>query len=88
MIRIALAALVALFAGSGSAQEIQVKLGTLAPQGSTWHNLLKELGERMLGQMPAAITSGLLAKVREFAAGAPQSDDITMLCLRYLGATH
>lgn len=29
-----------------SAQEVVLKLGTLAPQGSSWHVLLKEMGER------------------------------------------
>jgi TRAP-type C4-dicarboxylate transport system substrate-binding protein len=28
------------------AQDVTIKLGTLAPQGSTWHNLLKEMGEK------------------------------------------
>ena len=36
----------AAFATSGRADEVVIKLATLAPQGSTWHNLLKELAER------------------------------------------
>jgi TRAP-type C4-dicarboxylate transport system substrate-binding protein len=28
------------------AQQVQIKLGTLAPTGSTWHELLKEMAER------------------------------------------
>jgi sigma-B regulation protein RsbU (phosphoserine phosphatase) len=32
-----------------------------------------------------ALTNGVLAAVRAFAGGAPQSDDITILTLRYLG---
>jgi TRAP-type C4-dicarboxylate transport system substrate-binding protein len=28
------------------AQEVKIKLGTLAPQGSTWHTLLKEMGQK------------------------------------------
>jgi len=27
-------------------QQVQVKLGTLAPNGSTWHELLKEMADR------------------------------------------
>ena len=32
---------------------------------------------------PSAIVAGLLEAVRAFAAGAPQSDDITILAARY-----
>ena len=32
-----------------------------------------------------ALTDGVLEAVRTFAGGAPQSDDITILTLRYLG---
>src|SRR5438876_12045833 len=41
MNRIALAFLLA--AGSASAQTVKIKLGTLAPQGSTWHQLLQQM---------------------------------------------
>src|SRR3954467_5562962 len=41
MNRIALALLLA--AGSASAQTVKIKLGTLAPQGSTWHQLLQQM---------------------------------------------
>lgn len=34
----------------------------------------------------AAVTEGLLAAVRKFAGEAPQSDDITLMTLRYLSA--
>jgi TRAP-type C4-dicarboxylate transport system substrate-binding protein len=43
--KIAIAALVACLAGPAAAQ-VTIKLGTLAPQGSTWHELLKEMGQR------------------------------------------
>jgi sigma-B regulation protein RsbU (phosphoserine phosphatase) len=33
-----------------------------------------------------ALTDGVLKAVRDFAGGAPQSDDITILTLRYLGS--
>ncbi len=68
MKRLALAALVALAAARASAQEIQVKLGTLAPQGSTWHNLLKELAERW------ATVSGGKVKLRIYAGGTQGSE--------------
>lgn len=42
--------------------------------------LLADAGE-LAGQAPPAITSGLLAKVRTFVDGAPQSDDIAILTL-------
>jgi phosphoserine phosphatase RsbU/P len=34
------------------------------------------------GQSPGVVSQGLLAKVRAFAAGAPQSDDIAILALK------
>src|SRR3954468_22343912 len=36
-------ALLCLSAGSASAQTVRIKLGTLAPQGSTWHQLLQQM---------------------------------------------
>jgi len=39
------------------------------------------------GQSPAAITAGLLQKVRAFAGTAPQSDDIAILALRVGGGS-
>ena len=46
-----------------------------------------------LARLPAAgITAGLLQKVRAFAGGAPQSDDIAIMTLKFVGkgteATH
>jgi len=43
--------------------------------------LLADAGS-LAGQSAPAIASGLLKKVRAFAAGAPQSDDIAILALR------
>jgi TRAP-type C4-dicarboxylate transport system substrate-binding protein len=43
MNRLVLAILLA--ATSASAQTVKIKLGTLAPQGSTWHELLKSMAE-------------------------------------------
>src|SRR3954464_11717466 len=36
-------ALLCLSAGAASAQTVRIKLGTLAPQGSTWHQLLQQM---------------------------------------------
>jgi phosphoserine phosphatase RsbU/P len=41
--------------------------------------------EALVGQSPLAITAGLLQKVRAFAGGAQQSDDIAILTLRVGG---
>lgn len=41
-----LALTVALLALPALADKVTIKLGTLAPQGSTWHTLLKELAEK------------------------------------------
>jgi TRAP-type C4-dicarboxylate transport system substrate-binding protein len=42
----ALLALSLLIASGASAQTVKIKLGTLAPQGSTWHQLLIEMGQK------------------------------------------
>jgi sigma-B regulation protein RsbU (phosphoserine phosphatase) len=39
------------------------------------------------GESPAAMTAGLLQKVRAFAGAAPQSDDIAILALRVGGGS-
>jgi phosphoserine phosphatase RsbU/P len=53
------------------------------PQDECYGNdrLLADAGV-FAGQTPAAITAGLLQKVRAFAGTAPQSDDIAILALR------
>src|SRR6266568_5828870 len=51
-----------------SAQEVTIKLGTLAPSGSTWHNLLKEMGEKW------AEASGGKVKLRIYAGGTQGSE--------------
>jgi TRAP-type C4-dicarboxylate transport system substrate-binding protein len=63
-----LAALVAALAPAARAQPVTIKLGTLAPQGSTWHDLLKELGQRW------EQVSGGQVKVRIYAGGAQGSE--------------
>jgi TRAP-type C4-dicarboxylate transport system substrate-binding protein len=58
------AALLALAVPTASrAQQVQIKLGTLAPTGSTWHELLKELAERW------SQASGGNVKLRVYAGG-------------------
>ena len=60
---LALAALLACSAPA-RAETITIKLGTLAPDGSTWHLLLKELGEKW------AVDSGGRVKMKIYAGGA------------------
>jgi len=62
------AALAAALCSTALAQEVQVKLGTLAPVGSSWHALLKELGERW------AEASGGKVKLRVYAGGTQGSE--------------
>jgi TRAP-type C4-dicarboxylate transport system substrate-binding protein len=59
---------VALLANGAAAQEVTIKLGTLAPNGSTWHNLLKEMGEKW------AQASNGQVKLRIYAGGAQGSE--------------
>lgn len=58
----AVAALVALPLAA-SAQTTTIKLGTMAPDGSTWHNLLKQMGERW------SEASGGKVKLKIYAGG-------------------
>ncbi len=62
------ALLLAALVRPAAAQEVQIKLGTLAPQGSTWHTLLKELAERW-GDL-----SGGKVKLRIYAGGTQGSE--------------
>mgnify|MGYP005809902681 CR=1 FL=1 len=67
MKKIALALALAI-AAPVSAQEVTIKLGTLAPNGSTWHNLLKELADRW------AQASGGRVKLRIYPGGTQGSE--------------
>jgi TRAP-type transport system periplasmic protein len=62
------AALAAALALPATAQEVQIKLGTLAPQGSSWHALLKEMGERW------SAASGGRVRLRVYAGGTQGSE--------------
>jgi TRAP-type transport system periplasmic protein len=66
--KLLLAAALALATSTASAQEVVVKLGTLAPNGSTWHKLLQEMGEKW------AQASGGKVKLRIYAGGAQGSE--------------
>src|SRR3954463_14632354 len=70
MNRLALAVLLA--ATSASAQTVKIKLGTLAPQGSTWHQLLQ--------QMQADFTKASNGKVElKIYAGGTQGNEGEMI---------
>jgi TRAP-type transport system periplasmic protein len=62
-----LAALLAVLAVSARA-EVTIKLGTLAPAGSTWHDILKEMGQRWEAD------SGGQVRLRVYAGGAQGSE--------------
>jgi len=65
----ALAVLAAALAPAARAQApVTIKLGTLAPQGSTWYDLLKEMGQRW------EEVSGGKVKLRIYAGGAQGSE--------------
>jgi TRAP-type C4-dicarboxylate transport system substrate-binding protein len=66
--KILVAVLVAAAAPAVRAQGVTVKLGTLAPQGSTWHDLLKEMSQRWEQD------SGGQVKLRIYAGGAQGSE--------------
>ena len=61
--------LVAVFlANVALADDVTIKLGTLAPQGSTWHNLLKEMAEKW------SEASGGKVKLKIYAGGTQGSE--------------
>jgi TRAP-type C4-dicarboxylate transport system substrate-binding protein len=62
-----IAALAALVASTAQAQ-VTIKLGTLAPAGSTWHEILKELGQRW------EQASGGQVKLKVYAGGTQGSE--------------
>ncbi len=68
MKKLVLAALAAALASAAQAEPVTIKLGTLAPQGSSWHDLLKEMAQRW------EQASGGQVKVRIYAGGAQGSE--------------
>jgi len=65
--KLLLAAMLAALSPAAGAQ-VTVKLGTLAPAGSTWHEILKEMGQRW------EAASGGQVKLRVYAGGAQGSE--------------
>jgi len=65
--KLLVAALVALVASTAQAQ-VTIKLGTLAPAGSTWHEILKEMAQRW------EQASGGQVKLRVYAGGTQGSE--------------
>lgn len=68
MKKLLLAAIVASLAAAARAEPVTIKLGTLAPQGSSWHDILKELGQRW------EQASGGQVRLRVYAGGAQGSE--------------
>jgi len=66
--KLALAALLAALAPATRAEQVTIKLGTLAPQGSTWHDILRELAQRW------EEASGGQVRLRVYAGGAQGSE--------------
>ena len=67
MKKLLVAALVALAASTAQAQ-VTIKLGTLAPAGSTWHEILKEMAQRW------EQASGGQVKLKVYAGGTQGSE--------------
>src|SRR3954468_23053861 len=61
-------ALLCLSAGSASAQTVRIKLGTLAPQGSTWHQLLQQMAAEFSKE------SGGKVELKIYAGGTQGSE--------------
>jgi TRAP-type C4-dicarboxylate transport system substrate-binding protein len=66
--KLALAALLAALAPVAAPAQVTIKLGTLAPQGSTWHELLKDMAQRW------EQTSNGQVKLRIYAGGTQGSE--------------
>jgi len=67
--KLLVAALIALATSTAQAQaQVTIKLGTLAPAGSTWHEILKEVGQRW------EQASGGQVKLRVYAGGTQGSE--------------
>jgi TRAP-type C4-dicarboxylate transport system substrate-binding protein len=66
--KLALAAALAALLPSLAAAQVTIKLATLAPQGSTWHELLRELGQRW------EKASNGQVKLRIYAGGSQGSE--------------
>lgn len=85
-----LAAALLAFAPAVLAQEVTIKLGTLAPAGSNWHELLKEMAERWAQESggkvrlriyPGGTQGSETEMVRKMAVGQLQAAAITSVGL-------
>jgi len=65
---LAAAALALLAVAAPARAQVTIKLGTLAPAGSTWHDILKEMGQRW------EAASGGQVKLKVYAGGAQGSE--------------
>ncbi|HZX97076.1 MAG TPA: TRAP transporter substrate-binding protein DctP [Myxococcales bacterium] len=83
-------ALLCLSAGAASAQTVRIKLGTLAPQGSTWHQLLQQMaqdfskasGGKVELKIYAGGTQGSEGEmIRKMSIGQLQASSITAIGL-------
>jgi TRAP-type C4-dicarboxylate transport system substrate-binding protein len=83
-------ALLCLSAGAASAQTVRIKLGTLAPQGSTWHLLLQQMaqdfskasGGKVELKIYAGGTQGSEGEmIRKMSIGQLQASSITAIGL-------
>jgi TRAP-type C4-dicarboxylate transport system substrate-binding protein len=66
--KLLLAALAAALLPAAAAAQVQIKLGTLAPQGSSWHEILKDLAQRWEQESNGQV------RLRVYAGGAQGSE--------------
>jgi TRAP-type C4-dicarboxylate transport system substrate-binding protein len=66
--RVFVAVLLIAFAPNGQAEPVTIKLGTLAPAGSAWHEALKDMGQRW-----EQVSAGQV-KLRVYAGGTQGSE--------------
>jgi TRAP-type C4-dicarboxylate transport system substrate-binding protein len=89
------AALLAAASPALAQQQVQIKLGTLAPNGSTWHELLKEMAERWSQASNGSVKLRIYAggtqgnegeMVRKMAVGQLQGAAVTTVGLHDIAA--
>jgi TRAP-type C4-dicarboxylate transport system substrate-binding protein len=89
------AALLAAASPALAQQQVQIKLGTLAPNGSTWHELLKEMAERWSQASNGSVKLRIYAggtqgnegeMVRKMAVGQLQGAAVTTVGLHDISA--
>jgi TRAP-type transport system periplasmic protein len=77
---LSIAALAAL-PGTASAKDVKIKLGTLAPEGSPWHNIVKRMGQKMKEMSGGKVTLVIYA-------GGVAGDEGEMVRKMRLGQLH